>query len=149
MTDEVKLAYISDLHIVTLGEEIDEVQKETVASRTGWSSYEGVSAEKQWPGWVDTLNNMNVDYVLFGGDMVDVPSSSNIEVLKTDMGRLNKPYMYIRADHDQSYNPYLTPGLDTEKLIGYQQTFCEVEDARPRYSRCCCFPFFSIQASFQ
>lgn len=128
MTDEVKLAYISDLHIVTLSEEIDESQKEAVASRTGWSSYEGVSAEKQWPGWVDTLNNMDVDYVLFGGDMVDVPSSSNIEVLKTDMDRLNKPYMYIRADHDQSYSPYLTPGLDTEKLIGYQQTVCEVED---------------------
>ena len=97
MTDEVKLAYMSDLHIVTLGEEIDEAQKETVASRTGWSSYEGVSAEKQLPGWVDTLNNMNVDYVLFGGDMVDVPSSSNIEVLKTDMDRLNKPYnVYTR-----------------------------------------------------
>ena len=128
MEDEVKLAFLSDLHIITLSDEIDESQKETVAARVGWSSYEGVSAKDQWPGWVDTLNLLEADYILFGGDMVDVPTLSNIEALKAEISRLNKPYMYIRADHDQSYSPYLVKDLTDEKTLGYQNSICEVED---------------------
>ena len=128
MEDEVKLAFLSDLHIITLSDEIDESQKETVAARVGWSSYEGVSAKDQWPGWVDTLNLLEADYILFGGDMVDVPTLSNIEALKAEISRLNKPYMYIRADHDQSYSPYLIKDLNDEKTLSYQEAVCEVED---------------------
>ena len=128
MEDEVKLAFLSDLHIITLSDEIDESQKETVAARVGWSSYEGVSAKDQWPGWVDTLNLLEADYILFGGDMVDVPTLSNIEALKAEISRLNKPYMYIRADHDQSYSPYLIKDLNDEKTLSYQEAVCEVKD---------------------
>ncbi len=128
MTGEKKIAFLSDLHIVTVSDEIAEDQADTVRARVGWSSYEGISAEKQWPGWVDTLNETGADYVLLGGDMVDVATASNIDILKKDLNRLKIPYMYIRADHDIDDSPYLSGNVTAEKRYDYQSSVCEMSD---------------------
>ncbi|MCR4618960.1 MAG: hypothetical protein K5669_12340 [Lachnospiraceae bacterium] len=127
MADEVKLIYLSDLHLITINDEIRDEEIDNINGRIGWSSYEGVSAKEQWSGWVDTLNKSGADYLLFGADMVDFPSQSNIAALKSEMDKLTIPYMYIRADHDLT-STYLKPELTYDITAGYQESICPVED---------------------
>ncbi len=126
MEGEVKLAYLSDLHIVTMSDEIIESYRENVKGRLSSMSYEGVSAADQLPGWIDTLNASGADYILFGGDMVDFPSRSNIEHLKSGFENLSIPYMYVRADHDIS--PFYMDGTPAHTCTEYQETISELSD---------------------
>ncbi len=126
MESEVKLAYLSDLHIVALSDEIAEDQKATVQGRMDYFSHDGVTSKDQLEGWIRTLNDSSADYVLFGGDMVDFSSKETTGILKKGMEGLNKPYMYIRADHDTtpSYIDRITLNMGTE----YQETIGEMSD---------------------
>ena len=126
MEGEVKLAYLSDLHIVALSDEIAEDQKATVQGRMDYFSHDGVASKDQLEGWIRILNDSSADYVLFGGDMVDFSSKETTGILKKGLEGLNKPYMYIRADHDTtpSYIDRITLNMGTE----YQETIGEMSD---------------------
>lgn len=126
MEGEVKLAYLSDLHIVTMSDEIIESYRENAKERLNSMSYKGVSAADQLPGWIDTLNSTGADYVLFGGDMVDFPSKANIDHLKSGIEKLNIPYMYVRADHDLA--PIFMDGTSSLTCAEYQETIDELSD---------------------
>ncbi|MBR5361331.1 MAG: hypothetical protein IK123_10620, partial [Lachnospiraceae bacterium] len=56
-----------------------------------------------WPEIVNYLNYTDFDAVIFGGDLLDYCSTSNMEALKAEYDRLKYPsdqILYIRADHD-------------------------------------------------
>ncbi len=126
MQGEVKLLYLSDLHIITFSDEIAEEDLETVSIRGAQMSRNGIPAETLWWDWVEYLNAADADYLLFGADMVDFASEKNIAALKKGMDRLETPYMYIRADHDSVPN-YLT-GVTREDSRAWQDAICDNSD---------------------
>lgn len=126
MTDEVKLAFLSDLHITVADDEIEDAEKENVALRRESFANENITSEDQCPGWMNILNDTAADHILFGGDLVDFASDANIDVLKKNLGQLSIPFTYIRADHDTE--PFYLRDKDYERSIGLQKDLCEYED---------------------
>lgn len=113
-----QLLYVSDLHIITESDQIAPTELETVRARMAWSSYDGMTAEDAWPIWADYLNVIENDGILFGADMVDFGSRSNVECLKKGLDRLESPWLYVRADHD--YVPAYLNGIYESESVGYQ-----------------------------
>ena len=126
MEGEVRLAYLSDLHIIAMSDQVSEADAATVEGRIGWAAYEGTSSAEQWPGWVDTLNGSGAQMILFGGDMVDFASEENLRILQSGMEGLKKPWMYIRADHDAE--PFYLSGVSKEDSTSYQNRIGAQED---------------------
>ncbi|MBO5144271.1 MAG: hypothetical protein J6C19_01890 [Lachnospiraceae bacterium] len=112
LTREYMIAWVSDLHLVSdheAGEEAGDVHAEYLEAIN--KRYEelavtsdGVHAEELWPEIVKYLNCNDFDGIIFGGDMMDYCSNSNVAMIKEGLDSLQVPYMYIRADHD--YGPY-------------------------------------------
>ena len=91
MSGEKKLIFLSDLHIVTQSDEVTDT--DAVRGRLSWSSYEGVTAAEQWPGWVTYINKTEADLVVFGADMLDFNSHSNLDTLKAHSNRMDTPIL--------------------------------------------------------
>lgn len=112
LTREYTIAWVSDLHLVSdheAGEEVGDVNAEYLDAIN--KRYEGLSvtadgvhAEELWPEIVKYLNYNDFDGIIFGGDIMDYCSNSNVAMIKEGLDSLHVPYMYIRADHD--YGPY-------------------------------------------
>lgn len=119
MRENKKLLYVSDLHLITESDQIAPSELENVRARMAWSSHDGMTAEEAWPIWVDYLNIIENDGILFGADMVDFGSKSNVECLKKGLDRLEDPWLYVRADHD--YAPAYLNGIYESESIGYQR----------------------------
>lgn len=106
---EYTVAWVSDLHMVAdhgtaddiLAEDLDAVQIRYDFFQTA----DGVHGEDLLPEIIDFLNYGSYDGIIFGGDMLDYCSVSNMELLRSEFGRLNKkvPVLYIRADHDYGF----------------------------------------------
>ncbi len=119
MRENKKLLYVSDLHLITESDQIAPSELENVRARMAWSSHDGMTAEEAWPVWVDYLNVIENDGILFGADMVDFGSKSNVECLKKGLDRLEDPWLYVRADHD--YAPAYLNGIYESESIVYQR----------------------------
>lgn len=109
LSKEYTVAWVSDLHMVTdheisddiLAEDLDAVQARYDLFQTA----DGVHGEDLLPEIIDYLNYGSYDAIIFGGDMLDYCSVSNMELLRSEFDRLNKkvPVLYIRADHDYGF----------------------------------------------
>lgn len=105
---EYTFAWVSDLHLISdheAGDELGDVHAEYLNAIS--KRYEelaitddGVHAEELWPEIVKYLNYNNFDGVIFGGDIMDYCSNSNIALIKEGLDSLQIPYIYVRADHD-------------------------------------------------
>lgn len=105
---EYTFVWVSDLHLVTdheagdgngdaRPEYLDAIDKryEELAI-----TEDGVHAEELWPEIVRFINCGDYDGAIFGGDMMDYCSNSNVKTIKEGLDQLHIPYMYVRADHD-------------------------------------------------
>lgn len=109
ISEEYTVAWVSDLHMVTdhgtapdvLDTDIDAVK----ARYDFFVTADGVHGEDLLPGIIDFLNYGMYDGIIFGGDMLDYCSVSNMNLLKSEFKRLDKkvPVLYIRADHDYGF----------------------------------------------
>lgn len=105
LSKSYSFAWVSDLHLITdheAGPGMDGLYLEDIKER-----YEdlpvdkdGLHAEELWPMLIQKLKVMDIDGIVFGGDMIDYCSESNVNVLKRGLEQLQVPYLYIRADHD-------------------------------------------------
>lgn len=101
-------AWVSDLHLVSdheAGAEPGDVHAEYLDAidrrYEGLAvTKDGVHAEDLWPEIVKYLNYHDFDGVIFGGDIMDYCSRSNVAAIKAGLDSLRMPYMYVRADHD-------------------------------------------------
>lgn len=98
-------AWVSDLHLITdheVGPGMDGLYLEEIEERYQELpiDQDGLHAEELWPMLIQKLRTMDVDGIIFGGDMLDYCSESNVNVLKSGLEQLQVPYLYIRADHD-------------------------------------------------
>ena len=105
---EYTLVWVSDLHLVSdheAGDENGDVRPEYLdAIRKRYEELavteDGVHAEDLWPEIIKFINYGDYDGAIFGGDMMDYCSNSNIRIIKEGLDQLHIPYMYVRADHD-------------------------------------------------
>ncbi|MBP1584127.1 MAG: hypothetical protein ILP17_00345, partial [Lachnospiraceae bacterium] len=107
ITREYTIAWVSDVHIISDFEagDVYEGSLETVLSRYETLSVtpDGVHGMDLWPEIIDYLNYNDFDGVIFGGDLLDYCSTSNMNILTEGLDRLKYPsnrVLYIRADHD-------------------------------------------------
>ena len=102
ITQEYELLFISDMHIQALDDMVSEDNVTTVKDRY----YNLFHTDKQlhsadnWMILSSALDYYEADGIVFGGDIMDFVSQTNIDLLKKGLSKLDTPYMYLRADHD-------------------------------------------------
>lgn len=107
ISKEYRIAWVSDLHLITDHEQggvsAGSLIKIKKRYKTLSVTEDGVHAEELWPDIVKCLNAGDYDAVIFGGDMMDYCSPSNMDAIKKGYDELRydkKQILYIRADHD-------------------------------------------------
>lgn len=104
---EYTIAFINDLHLITdhVSGDVTEDNLPIVENRYNNLAVtpEGIRADELWPEVVHYLNYNDFDAVVFGGDLLDYCSNSNIMMLQSGFEMLKYPkdrMMYLRSDHD-------------------------------------------------
>lgn len=107
LSKEYKIAWVSDLHLITDHKPggVSEGSMIKINSRyeTLAVTEDGVHAEELWPDIVKCLNIGDYDALIFGGDMMDYCSVSNMDAFQKGYDELRydkDQILYIRADHD-------------------------------------------------
>lgn len=101
---EYELLFVTDTHVIVSSPDDGEQILANAADRMPlFYDGAGVSSAEQFPYWIDYANEREVDAVLFGGDIIDYPSSSNIEFLNENVSQLDMPYLYTLGNHDWTY----------------------------------------------
>lgn len=104
---EYDIAFVNDLHLITDSKPGDVLEENLPAVRERYENLsvtsEGVHAEELWPEVIRFLNYHDFDAVIFGGDMLDYCSHSNMDTLSEGFDNLKYPkekILYLRSDHD-------------------------------------------------
>ena len=104
---EYRVAWVSDLHLITDHEPGGVSEGSIIKLNSRYETLavteDGVHAEELWPDIIKCLNVGNYDALIFGGDMMDYCSPSNMDALKKGYDELRydkEQILYIRADHD-------------------------------------------------
>ena len=104
---EYTIAFVNDIHMITdhSSGDVTEDNMATVDERyeTFFITEEGIHSEDLWPEVIKYLNYNDFDAVIFGGDILDYCSNSNIKALQDGFSELKYPddrIMYLRSDHD-------------------------------------------------
>ncbi len=101
---EYTLLFLTDSHVVIQEEDAPEQERQYVAQRyEQFVNEAGVPSAEQFPEWIAYANEMEVDAVLLGGDIIDSPSGANVEWLQTQLAQLDMPYLYVPGNHDWTY----------------------------------------------
>ena len=95
-----RFMFVSDLHLLTINDEVSDASLEEIRGRYELSSANGHSAADTLPAIIKKANELKPDAVLFGGDMLDFLSEENAKILSENLDKLEVPYMYVTADHD-------------------------------------------------
>ena len=104
LSGEYELLYLTDNHMIVMDEKDSGQAAEYAASRINmFCNKEGISSAEQFGEWVTYANEEKLDGVLFGGDMIDCPSQSNIAFLEEHLEKLQMPYVYTLGNHDWTY----------------------------------------------
>ncbi len=109
MSEEYTFAWVSDLHMITDLDPAQDVMpgnEETIQFRYKFfSTPDGMRSVELWPEVVKFLNYRDFDGIIFGGDMLDYYSDSNLKAFMQEFQKLKSevPILYIRADHDYGY----------------------------------------------
>lgn len=104
---EYNIAFVNDLHLITDSKPGDVLEENLPRVRERYENLavtpEGLHAEELWPEVIRFLNYHNFDAVIFGGDMLDYCSHSNMDALMEGFDNLKYPkdkMLYLRSDHD-------------------------------------------------
>lgn len=120
LTKEYTLLYLSDTHIINLdGKESEQVTENALPRMQLFVDSDGIPSADRFSGWIDYANEKEVDMTLFGGDMIDFPSDSNLNLLEENISKLKMPYVYTLGNHDWTYPwDYMTPeGRETYRPL--------------------------------
>lgn len=128
---EYSLLFLTDTHMVLTSEaDSDRVIANANERGPAFMDAQGVSSVEQFPYWMEYANAKGVDAVLFGGDIIDYPSATNIDYLNENLAKLEMPYLYTMGNHDwtypweymtetaiDEYRPLLTPFIKGDDTI--------------------------------
>ena len=119
----ISLLVINDLHLQINNDEIAPDQKDFMTNRIAEFSTGGLSTEKRWKNIPKLINAVDCDYVLFAGDILDFNSEATTSALKDGMDKIEKPFMYVRADHDME--GYWQAEPTTQATYDRQDAICD------------------------
>lgn len=124
---EYELLFLTDTHVIVQSEEDDaQVTANADGRYPVFMDAIGVSAAEQFPYWMKYANEREVDAVLFGGDIIDYPSSANIDFLSENVSKLDMPYLYTLGNHDWTYPwEYMTDKAKQEYIPMLQPVIAE------------------------
>lgn len=124
---EYELLFLTDTHVIVQSEEDDaQVTANADGRYPVFMDAAGVSSAEQFPYWMEYANEREVDAVLFGGDIIDYPASSNIEFLNENVSKLDMPYLYTLGNHDWTYPwEYMTDKAKQEYIPMLQPVIAE------------------------
>lgn len=131
LTEEYTFLYVTDTHIVVLGElDSDKVEVYADVRFDEFQNEEDVSSAEQFEEWIFYANEHQVDGLLLGGDIIDYPSAANVEHLEENLEELTVPYLYALGNHDwtfpweymtqygeETYLPMLEPYMQSDSSI--------------------------------
>lgn len=107
LEEEYTIAFVNDMHMITdhSSGDVTEENMKTVNER--YESFidteKGIHSEDLWLEIIKYLNYNDFDAVIFGGDILDYCSNSNVKALQDGFSELKYPddrIMYLRSDHD-------------------------------------------------
>lgn len=122
----VKIVIVNDLHLQINNEEIAEENRDFMNARIAEFSIGGVSAQKRWEKLPGLINKTDADYVAFIGDMADFNSKATTDALREGFSKLDKPFMYLRSDHD--FEGYWQENSDYATLFSRQAEVCDFDE---------------------
>lgn len=138
LTKEYTLAWVSDVHMITdqeASEDILEEDLDTIRQRYETLSIteDGVHGEELWPEIIKFLNYGHFDGIIFGGDILDYYSQSNMDAFMKEYEQLNPeiPVLYLRADHD--YGAYYGGEAVTEEISHKAHAEIDGDDLEEKY----------------
>lgn len=109
LSREYEIAFVNDLHMITDKEAGDVLEEHLPKVQERYETLsvtpEGIHAEELWPQVIQFLNYHDFDAVVFGGDILDYCSNSNMAALQEGFDALKYPEekrLYVRSDHDYS-----------------------------------------------
>lgn len=149
ISKEYTIAWVSDVQMVADREPANDVKEEFMeAVNVRYEMFKTkdetpVYSVDLWPEIIKYLNYNTFDGIVFGGDLMDYCSRSNMDAFKAEFEKLNPktPMMYVRADHDYHY------GYGGEVLtepIAWQMHANEIADKDANDSRYLEFDDFVI-----
>ena len=119
----LKLIVVNDLHLQINNDEIASDSKDFMTARIEEFSTGGLSTQKRWKTLPKLINSVDADYVLFAGDILDFNSEATTTTLREGLKNLNKPFMYVRADHDMEC--YWQQNVSAEAASERQESICD------------------------
>lgn len=74
------------------------------------------------------MNNTDINALLLGGDIIDSPSDSNINFIKSNLGDLKKDYLYTFGNHDWTFSwDYQTKETEEKYVPMFQDIMKDTE----------------------
>ncbi len=125
--ESYKIIVVNDLHAAISNFEVLEDNEATINSRIETDfCFAGLTAYERLLKLPDILNSLDTDLIVFAGDIIDFNSEANCQALKEFFDKINKPFIYLRSDHDLM--PYWLEIQDEGAAIERQKKICEYED---------------------
>ncbi len=110
LTKSYRIAWVSDIHMITDHKASIDVKEEFLEDIEGRYQFfktedNDYYSDELWPEIVRYLNYEHLDGIIFGGDLLDYCSESNMDKLRKEYDKLDPDLkkMYIRADHDYGF----------------------------------------------
>jgi len=101
---DYEIWFLADSHIIVEDGNEDEQTKAYAAERKpGFENESGFFSDVIFSHFIDMANDQKPDLVLLGGDIIDFPSGANVVFLKSELERLEVPYMMTYGNHDWTF----------------------------------------------
>ncbi len=101
--NEYSFLFLTDTHLVVESEDDTTEEKDFEKTLFGFTNINGIRSEEAFPYWVEYANQMKVDGVLLGGDILSYPTVGGVAFLGDHLNNLNCPYVYTFGNHDWSF----------------------------------------------
>lgn len=106
LNKDYEFLFLADNHVLLYEtENIDKWGCSTQDRINLFTNSAGVTSADALPVWIELANQMDVDGVLFGGDVIDYLTENNVNYCKNEIDKLNMPYIYTMGNHD-SYDVF-------------------------------------------
>lgn len=103
LTGEYNFLFLTDTHIIVSDENEEQQIREYASQRQPIFDSEEPVDIPQLDSWMEYIDEQDYDGLLLGGDIIDFPSSANLEYLASSLQKLKTPYLYTPGNHDWTY----------------------------------------------
>ena len=104
LESDYEIWFLADSHvIVENGSEDEQTAAYAAERKPGFAHESGYTSDLIFSQFIDMANEDKPDLVLFGGDIIDFPSDANVAFLKSELERLEVPYMMTYGNHDWTF----------------------------------------------